>query len=110
MIEQTTNQLQPYPDWKTYEEDFAYNDDLFCEDDELISRLKYIIDHHLSVGEKSIFLIHTHNGSNYHKTSRILGCSVTTARNRVIQIRNKILSYLDDNTIVNHCHHNNLHD
>ena len=89
-----SNQEQPFPEWKYYPEDFAFNDHIFDEDSEKIRKIKWVIDNKLSIGEKEIFLLYTHNNSNYHKTARILGCSVTTARNKVLQIRKKILSYL----------------
>lgn len=90
-----TNTKQPLPAWMPYEEDFKFNDDIWDSDDERIRKIKWIIDNKLSIGEKEIFLLYTHNNSNYHKTSKILGCSVTTARNRIIQIRKKIINYYE---------------
>ena len=92
----STNTKQPLPSWQPYPEDFQFNDDIWDEDSERIRRLKWIIDNKLSIGEKEIFLLYTHNNSNYHKTAKILGCSVTTARNKIIQIRKKIMSFYDN--------------
>lgn len=89
-----SNQEQPFPEWKYYSEDFAFNDDVLDEDSEKIRKIKWIIDHKLSIGEKEIFLLYTHNNSNYHKTAKLLNCSVTTARNKIMIIRAKIKSYL----------------
>lgn len=89
-----SNQEQPYPSWKPYKEDFAYNDNIWDEDSEKIRKIKWIIDNKLSIGEKEIFLLYTHNNSNYHKTAKLLNCSVTTARNKILIIRAKIKSYL----------------
>lgn len=89
-----SNQEQPYPEWKPYEEDFMFDDDIFNDEDERIRKIKWVIDNKLSIGEKEIFLLYTHNDSNYHKVARILGCSVTTARNKIIQIRKKIIENL----------------
>lgn len=89
-----SNEIQPLPEYLPYKEDFAFNDDIFDEDSEKIRKIKWIIDHKLSIGEKEIFLLYAHNNSNYHKTAKLLNCSVTTARNKVLQIRKKILSYL----------------
>ena len=86
-----TNTKQPLPSWQYYPEDFCFNDDIWDEDSERIRKLKWIIDNRLSVGERNIFLLYVHNGSNYHKTAKLLGCSVTTCRNKVIQIRKKII-------------------
>ena len=91
----STNIKQPLPDWQVYPEDFEFHDDIWDSDDERIRKIKWIIDNKLSIGEKEIFLLYTHNNSNYHKTSKILGCSVTTARNRIIQIRKKIINYYE---------------
>ena len=89
-----SNQEQPFPEWKYYPEDFAYNDNIWDEDSEKIRKIKWIIDHKLSIGEKEIFLLYTHNNANYHKTAKLLNCSVTTARNKIMIIRAKIKSYL----------------
>jgi len=92
----STNINQPLPSWQPYPEDFQFNDSIWDEDSDRIRMLKWIIDNKLSIGEKEIFLLYVHNNSNYHKTAKILGCSVTTARNRIIQIRKKILSFYDN--------------
>lgn len=94
MSDTSTNAVQPYPSWKPYKEDFAFNDHIFDEDSEKIRKIKWIIDHKLSIGEKEIFLLYTHNNANYHKTAKLLNCSVTTARNKILIIRAKIKSYL----------------
>ena len=94
MSDTSTNAVQPYPSWKPYKEDFAYNDNIWDEDSEKIRKIKWIIDNKLSIGEKEIFLLYTHNNANYHKTAKILNCSVTTARNKIMIIRAKIKSYL----------------
>lgn len=94
MSDTSTNAVQPYPSWKPYKEDFAYNDNIWDEDSEKIRKIKWIIDNKLSIGEKEIFLLYTHNNSNYHKTAKLLNCSVTTARNKILIIREKIKSYL----------------
>ena len=88
------NQIQPLPEYLPYPEDFEYSDDIFNEDSEQILRIKWIIDNKLSVGEKDIFLLYVHNDSNYHKLSRILGCSVTCARYKILSIRKKIIDNL----------------
>ena len=95
MSSTNTKQEQPLPDWMPYKEDFEFHDDIWDSDDERIRLLKWIIDNKLSIGEKEIFLLYTHNNSNYHKTAKILGCSVTTARNKIIQIRKKILRFYE---------------
>lgn len=96
LMQSNTNisQEQPFPEWKYYPEDFAYNDNIWDEDSEKIRKIKWIIDHKLSIGEKEIFLLYTHNNANYHELGRLLGCSSTTARNKIIQIREKIIANL----------------
>ena len=89
-----SNEIQPLPEYLPYKEDFAFNDDIFDEDSEKIRKIKWIIDHKLSIGEKEIFLLYAHNNSNYHKTAKLLNCSVTTVRNKILIIRAKIKSYL----------------
>lgn len=94
MSDTSTNVVQPYPSWKPYKEDFAFNDNIWDEDSEKIRKIKWIIDNKLSIGEKEVFLLYTHNNANYHKTAKLLNCSVTTARNKIMIIRAKIKSYL----------------
>ena len=89
-----SNQEQPFPEWKYYPEDFAYNDNIWDDDSEKIRKIKWVIDNKLSIGEKEIFLLYAHNNSNYHKTAKLLNCSLTTARNKILNIREKIKSYL----------------
>ena len=89
-----SNEIQPLPEYLPYKEDFAFNDDIFDEDSEKIRKIKWVIDHKLSIGEKEIFLLYAHNNSNYHKTAKLLNCSVTTVRNKILIIRAKIKSYL----------------
>ena len=88
------NDIQPLPEYQYYEEDFCFNDDIFDTDSERIRAIKWIVDNKLSIGEKEIFLLYTHNNSNYHKTAKLLGCSVTTCRNKIIIIRRKIINEL----------------
>ena len=89
-----SNEIQPLPEYLPYKEDFAYNDNIWHDDSEKIRKIKWVIDHKLSIGEKEIFLLYAHNNSNYHKTAKLLNCSVTTARNKILIIRAKIKSYL----------------
>lgn len=89
-----TSQEQPFPEWKYYPEDFAYNDNIWDGDSEKIRKIKWVIENKLSVGEREIFLLYAHNNSNYHELGRLLGCSSTTARNKIIQIREKIIANL----------------
>ena len=88
------SQEQPLPEWKYYPEDFAYNDNIWDDDSEKIRKIKWIIDHKLSIGEKEIFLLYAHNNSNYHKTAKLLNYAITTPRNKILIIRAKIKSYL----------------
>lgn len=89
-----TNQEQPFPEWKYYPEDFAFNDNIWDGDSEKIRKIKWVIENKLSVGEREIFLLYVHNNSNYHELGRLLGCSSTTARTKIIQIREKIIANL----------------
>lgn len=94
MSSTNTKQEQPLPDWMPYPEDFEFHDDIWDSDDDRIRHIKWVIDNKLTVGEKELFLLYTHNNSNYRKLGRIVGCSATTARNRISQIRKKIIENL----------------
>lgn len=93
--ENTMNEVQPLPEWQYYPEDFIPSDDIMSDDDDRIHRLKEIICRELTVGEREIWLLYTHNDANYHEAARLLGCSISTARKRIIMIRNKILKLYD---------------
>lgn len=94
--ENTMNEIQPLPEWQYYPEDYAPDDDVMDEDDADVHALKHIIWEHLTIGEREIWLLYTHNNANYHEAARLLGCSISTARKRIMMIREKILKIYDN--------------
>jgi len=89
-----TNSVQPLEEHIPYIEDWDFNNTIWDEDDERIRKIKWIIKYKLSPGERDLIILYTHNNSNYHTMARLLGCSVTTCRNKICQIRNKIIDNL----------------
>lgn len=77
-----------------YPEDYCYDNDIFNNDDFLLSKIKWIIDKKLTINERTLFLIFVNNYSNYSKTSKILGCSTPTLKKYINLINNKIKYYL----------------
>ena len=50
-------------DYKTIKEDYRFNPDIFTQDDERVSKVKYIIDHRLSQVDKTIILLYADCGN-----------------------------------------------
>lgn len=77
-------------DYKTIKEDYKFNPDIFTQDDERVSKVKYILDNKLSQVDKTIILLYADCGS-LRKLGRRMGLSHMTCRKEVIRIRQLIL-------------------
>ena len=77
-------------DYKTIKEDYKFNPDIFTQDDERVSKVKYIIDHKLSQVDKTIILLYADCGS-LRKLGQRMGMSHMTIRKEVVRIKNIIL-------------------
>ncbi|MGN0191080.1 MAG: hypothetical protein ACI39U_05435 [Candidatus Cryptobacteroides sp.] len=70
--------------------EYAFNPDIMTEDDERVSRLKWIIDNRLSIADKTIILLYAEIQS-YRKLGRLMGLSHMTVRREVVRIKKIIL-------------------
>ena len=77
-------------DFRSIQEDYAWDPSIFSEEDERVARLKYIINRKLTQPERAIFLLYTEMQS-YRKLGERLNISHTTCRTLVEQIKKKIL-------------------
>lgn len=70
-------------------EDYAFNPDIFCKDEELIWKVKYILDHKLTAVEKSFVLFYA-EAQSYRKMAEIMNMSHMTVKREIARIRNII--------------------
>ena len=77
-------------DYKTIKEDYKFNLDIFTQDDERVSKVKYIIDNKLSQVDKTIILLYADCGS-LRKLGQRMGISHMTIRKEIVRIKNIIL-------------------
>lgn len=77
-------------DYKTIKEDYKFNPDIFTQDDERVSKVKYIIDNKLSQVDKTIILLYADCGS-LRKLGQRMGMSHMTIRKEVVRIKKFIL-------------------
>ena len=76
--------------YRSIRPEYAFNPDIMTEDDERVSRLKWIIDNRLSVADKTIILLYAEIQS-YRKLGRLMGLSHMTVRREVVRIKKIIL-------------------
>lgn len=88
----TNNEL--ISDFRKIKEDYAWNPDIMCEEDERSSRVKEIIDTKLSLADKTIILLYT-DCQSFRKLGQRLGVSHTTIRKDVQRIKQIILKEYD---------------
>jgi len=70
--------------------DYAFDPSVFNEDEERVSKVKYIIDTYLNQVDKTIILLYADLGS-YRELGKLMGLSHTTIRKEVLRIKNNIL-------------------
>lgn len=76
--------------YRLIKEEYAFDPDICCKDDERVRTLKYIIDNRLSQVDKTIILLYAECQS-LRKLGRMLGVSHATARTEVMRIKKLIL-------------------
>lgn len=75
---------------KALRKEYAYNDDIFSEDDNKISILKYIIKNKLNQVDQTIILLYA-DCQSYRKLGKKFGMSHMTIRREVMRIKNLIV-------------------
>ena len=78
-------------DYKEIKEDYKYSDDIMCNEDERIHRIKEIINKKLSLVDKTLILLYT-DCQSYRKLGKRLGLSHMTCRKEIIRIKQIILT------------------
>ena len=77
-------------DFKDIKEDYKYTNDIMCEEDERIHRVKRIINEKLSIFDKTLILLYV-DCLSFRKLGKRLGLSHMTCRKEIIRIKNIIL-------------------
>lgn len=75
-------------------QDYAWNSDIMCDEDERVNRVKEIIDTKLSLADKTIILLYVECQS-YRKLGARLGVSHMSVRREVLRIKKYILKEYD---------------
>lgn len=83
--------------FRLIKQEYAYNDDVMCKDDERVRKLKRIIDTKLSIVDKTIILLYA-DLQSLRKVGKVMGFSHSTIRTEVNRIKEIILKeYETDN-------------
>lgn len=83
--------------YRLIKEEYAYNPDIMCKDDERVAKLKKIIDTKLSVVDKTIILLYA-DLQSLRKLGQVMGVSHATIRTEVQRIKDIIMTeYESDN-------------
>jgi transcriptional regulator of aromatic amino acid metabolism len=77
-------------DFKEIKEDYKFSDDIMCNEDERIHRIKEIINTKLSIVDKTLILLYT-DCQSYRKLGQRLGLSHMTCRKEIMRIKGIIL-------------------
>jgi DNA-directed RNA polymerase specialized sigma24 family protein len=77
-------------DFKEIKEDYKFSDDIMCNEDERIHRIKEIINTKLSIVDKTLILLYT-DCQSYRKLGQRLGLSHMTCRKEIMRIKSIIL-------------------
>lgn len=78
-------------DYKEIKEDYKFSNDIMCDEDEKIHRIKEIINTKLSLVDKTLILLYT-DCQSYRKLGKRLGLSHMTCRKEIIRIKKIILT------------------
>ena len=77
-------------DYKEIKEDYKFTNDIMCDEDERIHRIKEIINTKLSIFDKTLILLYV-DCLSYRKLGQRLGLSHMTCRKEVLRIKKIIL-------------------
>ena len=83
-------------EFRKIRQDYTYNPDIMNEEDEILTRVKKIIDQKLSLADKTIILLYV-DCQSYRKLGARLGVSHMTIRREVQRIKNIILKEYESN-------------
>lgn len=76
--------------YRDIEEEYRFNPDIMDEDDEVVRRLKYIVEKRLNRVDRVIMILYSHDGS-YRTLGKRLNISHTIINREVKRIRKLII-------------------
>lgn len=84
-------------EYREIREDYVCDGTIFDNDEEMVSRLKWVIQYRLNQVDRTIIILYA-DCASYAKLGKRLGISHTTAREEVLRIRNRIQDIFYENT------------
>lgn len=85
-----TNNIQDAASfYKLIKDEYAYNDDPFCPDDQRVKAIKWVIENRLSEPDRIIIRMYADIGSE-RKLGKLLGVARSTLREHLVQIKDAI--------------------
>ena len=85
-----TTENEVVREFRAIKQEYAFDPDIMCRDDERVSKIKEIIDTKLSLVDKTIILLYA-DCQSYRKLGVKMHLSHMTIRREVIRIKNIIL-------------------
>ena len=92
------NENKVVKEYRLIKQEYAYNPDILCPDEERVRLLKYVIDKCLNVVDRTIILLYA-DCQSLRELGKILGVSHATARTEVLRIRETIIKEYNGRTI-----------
>ena len=77
--------------YRSIKEDYAYDDDVMNDEDELVHRIKEVIHKRLSAADRTLLLLYA-EAKSYRKLAEVMGVSHATIRTQVKRIQDIIKS------------------
>lgn len=84
------NENEVVKEFRAIKEEYAYNPDVMCLDDDRVRKIKYIIDNRLDAVDRTIILLYA-DCQSLRKVAKKVGVSHATIRTWVNKIRAKIV-------------------
>lgn len=75
--------------------EYSYDNSIFCDDDEIVRKIKYIVNYELTEIEKRVMILYAEIGSQ-RKLAKELDVSSSSCNLLIKQIRKKIKEKLND--------------
>ena len=91
-----TTENEVVREFRAIKQEYAFDPDIMCRDDERVSKIKEIIDTKLSLVDKTIILLYV-DCQSYRKLGARLGVSHMTIRREVQRIKNIIMKEYESN-------------
>lgn len=75
--------------YRNIREDYAFNDDIFNDDDERVRNIKEVVQERLTASDRTLIILYAETQS-YRKLAKVMGVSHATIRTQVKRIQDII--------------------